>query len=108
MYKMTIALAIGASAAFVTAASAAPLSNRSSIVPNAVESVRVVCDESGRCIRTRGEPRVIIRRDNDGYNYAPRERYMDRRGYDDGGYYDRGPGVGIGVGPGGVGIGFGR
>jgi hypothetical protein len=38
--------------------------------------------------------------------YAPRERYIERRGYYDGGY-DRGPSVGIGVGPGGVGVGFG-
>ena len=42
------------------------------------------------------------------YNYyAPRERYIERRGYYDGGYYNSGPSVGIGVGPGGVGIGFG-
>ena len=109
MKKLTIALAIAASAAFVTAASAAPLSNGLSIVPeNGVESARLVCDQSGRCIRTRSGPRVVIQRDYDSYNYAPRERYIDRRGYDDGRYYDRGPGIGIGVGPGGLGVGFGR
>ena len=43
----------------------------------------------------------------DSYNYAPRERYIERRGYYDGGYYNDGPSVGIGVGPGGVGVGFG-
>jgi hypothetical protein len=41
------------------------------------------------------------------YNYAPRERYIERRGYYEGGYYDNGPSVGIGVGPGGVGFGVG-
>ena len=109
MKKFTIALAIGASAVFSTAASAAPLSNGLSIAPeNNVENVRLVCDQSGRCIRTRGGQRVVIQRDYDSYNYAPRERYVDRRGYDDGGYYNRGPGIGIDVGPGGVGVGFGR
>jgi hypothetical protein len=109
MKKLTIALAIGASAVCVTAASAAPLSNGLSIAPeSSVENVRLVCDQSGRCIRTRGGQRVIIQRDYDSYNYAPRERYVDRRGYGDGGYYNRGPGIGIDVGPGGVGVGFGR
>jgi hypothetical protein len=74
---------------------------------NGIENVRMVCDESGRCYRTRGGQRVIIQRDYDSYNYAPRERYIERRGYYDGGYYNNGPSVGIGVGPGGVGIGFG-
>lgn len=109
MKKIAISLALGAGAIFVTAANAAPLSNQLSIMPaNGVENVRVVCDERGRCVRTRGGPRVIIQRDYDSYNYAPRERYIDRRGYDDGRYYDRGPGVGIGIGPAGVGVGFGR
>ena len=109
MKKLTIALAIGASAALVTAASATPLSNGlSTMTESGVESVRLVCDQNGRCIRTRGGPRVVIQRDYDSYNYAPRERYIDRRGYDEGGYYDRSPGVGIGVGPAGIGVGFGR
>jgi len=109
MNKLTIALAVGASAAFVTAASAAPFSNGlSNMTQSGVENVRLVCDQNGRCIRVRGGPRVVIQRNYDSYNYAPRERYIDRRGYDDGGYYDRGPGIGIGVGPGGIGVGFGR
>jgi hypothetical protein len=41
------------------------------------------------------------------YNYAPRDRFIERRGYYEGGYYDNGPSVGIGVGPGGVGVGVG-
>ena len=94
MNKIIISLAIGAGALFATAASAAPLSN-------GIENVRMVCNEDGRCWRERGPRRVVV---EDSYGYAPRERYIERRGYDDGGY-DRGPSVG--VGPGGVGVGFG-
>jgi hypothetical protein len=70
---------------------------------NAATQVRMVCDEDGRCYRTRGQRRVVVQEGySDGYAYAPRERY-ERRGY-----YDQGPSVGVGIGPGvGVGIGFG-
>ena len=106
MNKILISLALGASALFATAASAAPLSNGIAVMPdNGIENVRMVCDENGRCWRQRGARRVIM---EDSYNYyEPRERYIERRGYYDGGYYNSGPSVGIGVGPGGVGIGFG-
>jgi hypothetical protein len=105
MYKAIISLAAGASALFATAASAAPLSNGIAVVPdNGIENVRMVCNEYGRCWQERGQRRVIV---EDSYNYAPRERYIERRGYYDGGYYNNGPSVGIGVGPGGVGIGLG-
>jgi hypothetical protein len=56
-----------------------------------------------RCWRERGARRVIV---EDSYGYAPRERYIERRGY-----YDDGPRVGVGVGPGvgvSVGVGGGR
>jgi len=97
---VVISLALGASAIFATAASASPLSSRLAVVPdNGIENVRMVCNEYGRCWRERGQRRVII---DDSYDYAPRERYIERRGY-----YNDGPRVGIGVGPGGVGIGFG-
>ena len=100
MYKAIISLAVGASALFATAASAAPLSNGIAVMPdNGIENVRMVCNEYGRCWRERGQRRVIV---EDSYNYAPRERYIERRGYYDGGYYNNGPSVGIGVGPGGV------
>lgn len=103
--KVVISLAVGAGALFATAALAAPLANGLVAIPdNGVENVRMVCNEYGRCWRERGQRRVIIQ---DSYNYAPRERYIERRGYYDGGYYNNGPSVGIGVGPGGVGIGFG-
>lgn len=61
------------------------------------ETARMVCDGNGRCWRQRGARRVVV---ENSYNYAPRERYIERRGYYDGGYYNSGPSVGIGVGPG--------
>lgn len=64
---------------------------------NGIENVRMVCDESGRCWRQRGQRRVVV---EDSYNTcAPRERYIERRGYYDDGYYKNGPSVGFGVGP---------
>jgi hypothetical protein len=105
MKKVIILLALGAGASFVTSASAAPLSSGLAVIPdNGFENVRMVCNEDGRCWRERGARRVIV---EDSYGYAPRERYIERRGYYDGGYYNGGPSVGIGVGPGGVGVGFG-
>ena len=104
MNKLALTL-IGASALFGTAAVAAPLTPAvTAVAPDSnIENVRMVCNENGRCWRERGARRVIV---EDSYGYAPRERYIERRGYYDGGY-DRGPSVGIGVGPGGVGVGFG-
>ena len=103
MKKLIFPLAIGAAALFASSASAAPLSNGLAVMPdNGIENVRLVCDDSGRCYRTRGG-RVVIERDyGNSYGYYPRERYIERRGY-----YDDGPSVGIGVGPGGVGVGVG-
>ncbi|KYG24930.1 hypothetical protein SE92_09120 [Bradyrhizobium sp. AT1] len=72
--------------------------------PDLVQQVRLVCDDAGRCYRTRGGARVIVR---DSYNYMPRERYYERRTYhrdwDDGpraGVGIRAPGVSVGVGVG--------
>src|SRR6267142_463448 len=79
MKNVVISLAIGVGALLSSGANAAPLSVSPSMLP----------DYGGS------------------YNYVPRERYIERRGYYDGGYYDNGPSVGIGVGPGGVGVGFG-
>jgi hypothetical protein len=108
MKSLVVSLAIGAGALLSCGANAAPLSSGPSVLPdNGIENVRLVCDDYGRCYRTRGGRRVVIQQDYDGYDYAPRERYIERRGYYDGGYYDNGPSVGIGVGPGGVGFGVG-
>jgi hypothetical protein len=99
MKNLAICLAAGASALLVT--SAAPLSADVSVVPSShIQNVRMVCDEGGRCWRQRDERRVIIREPGDSYGYAPRERYIDRRGYDDrgGGVGFRAPGVSVGIG----------
>ncbi|MBR1155572.1 hypothetical protein [Bradyrhizobium sp. JYMT SZCCT0428] len=105
MKKFIVVLAIGAGTLLATGATAAPLSNGITVMPdNGIEHVSMVCDEYGQCYRTRGGRRVVVEREyGDSYNYyAPRERYIERRGY-----YNDGPSVGIGVGPGGVGVGFG-
>jgi len=107
MKSLAIYLAAGASALFMTAASAAPLSADVSVAPESnIQNVRMVCNEDGRCWRERGERRVIIREPGDSYGYAPRERYIERRGYEERGrgYEERGgigfraPGVSVGIG----------
>ncbi|SHM56981.1 hypothetical protein [Bradyrhizobium lablabi] len=102
MNKLVISLAVGASALFATAASAAPLSANVSVTPESnIQNVRMVCDESGRCWRQRSERRVIIRDPGDSYGYAPRERYIERRGYEErGGIGFSAPGVSVGIGTG--------
>jgi hypothetical protein len=69
--------------------------------PDPVQQVRLVCDEDGRCYRTRSGSRVIVR---DSYGYAPRERYIERRGYRD---WDDGPRAGVGIRAPGVSVGIG-
>src|SRR6478609_9281241 len=100
MKNLAIYLAAGASALFMTAASAAPLSADMSVAPESnIQNVRMVCNEDGRCWRERGERRVIIREGRDAYGYAPRERYIERRGYEDrGGIGFSAPGVSVGIG----------
>jgi hypothetical protein len=102
MNSLAISLAVGASALFATAASAAPLSADVTVAPESnIQHVRMVCDENGRCWRERGERRVIIREPDDSYGYVPRERYIDRRDYDEdrgAGIGFRAPGLSIGVG----------
>jgi hypothetical protein len=105
MNNLAISLAVGASALFVTAASAAPLSADVSVLKESnIQRVGIVCNENGRCWRERGERRVIIREPGDAYGYAPSERYEDRRGYGGRGYEERGgigfraPGVSVGIG----------
>jgi hypothetical protein len=101
MNSLAISLAVGATALLASAASAAPLSADVSVVaPSNVQNVRMVCNEYGRCWHERGERRVIIGEPRDSYGYAPRERYIDRRGYDEdrGGIGFRAPGVSVGIG----------
>ncbi len=100
MKNLAICLAAGASALLMTAASAAPLSPNASVAPESnIQNVRMVCNEDGRCWRERGERRVIVREPRDLYGYAPRERYIERRGYEErGGIGIRAPGVSVGIG----------
>ena len=106
MRKISIALLAGAGVLFANSAVAADVFTNDATYlgmnqPN-VEQVRLVCDESGRCYRSRGSRRVVIQQGYDSYNYAPRERYIERRGY-----YDDQPHSGIGFGAPGVSIGVG-
>jgi hypothetical protein len=104
MRTLTIALLAGVGAlAAASGAKASDIYTSSEYAnPDLVQQVRLVCDEDGRCYRTRGGSRVIVR---DSYNYMPRERYYERRTYhrdwDDGpraGVGIRAPGVSVGVG----------
>ena len=99
MKVFAITLAAAASTLLATAASAAPLSANVSVAPESnIQNVRMVCDEAGRCWRERGERRVIIRDGRDDYGYAPRERYNERRGYEErGGIGFNAPGVSVGI-----------
>ncbi len=101
MNKLAISLAVGASALFVTAASAAPLAADVSVQPDGnIQNVRMVCNENGRCWRERSERRVIIREPGDSYGYD-RGRHVGRRDYDEdrrGGIGVRVPGVSVGIG----------
>ncbi|TFV74676.1 hypothetical protein E4K64_17695 [Bradyrhizobium frederickii] len=98
--RILTVLAAAASTLIVTAASAAPLSLGTPPTPeSSLQNVRMVCNEDGRCWRERSERRVIIREGRDAYGYAPRERYIERRGYEDrGGVGIRAPGVSVGIG----------
>ena len=100
MNYLAISLAVGASSLFTTAALAAPLSADVLVTQDSnIHNVRMVCNDSGRCWHERGERRVIISEPRDSYEYAPRERYIEHRGYDDrGGVGFHAPGVSAGVG----------
>ena len=90
------ALSIGSAARATDIYSTTEYSN-----PDLVQQVRLVCDDAGRCYRTRGGGRVIVR---DSYNYMPRERYIERREYRD---WDDGPRAGVGIRAPGVSVGVG-
>src|SRR5258705_12209882 len=105
MKTFAIAVLAGVGALSVGSAKASDIYTSSEYTsPDVVQPVRLVCDEDGRCYRTRGGSRVIVR---DSYDYAPRERYIERRSYHDwddsprAGVGLRAPGVSVGVGVGG-------
>lgn len=104
MKKMMLAT-FAAAALLTGGAGAAPLdpANIGSAQASNVDQVRLVCNEYGRCWRTRG-PRYVQRGydDNDdsyvvrrGYGYYGGPGYYDRPGY---GYYSEGPGIGFSFG----------
>jgi hypothetical protein len=105
MRKFAVPLLAGVGALFVGSANASDIYTSSEYTNpgSLVQPVRLVCNDDGRCYRTRGGSRVIIR---DSYGYAPRETYVERRGYrewDDSpraGVGFRAPGVSVGVGVG--------
>jgi len=107
MRTLAIALLAGAGALSISSAARASDFNTTSEYgnPDLVQNVRMVCDNSGQCYRTRGGKRVIIREGyRDSYNYyEPRTRY-ERRTYRD---YNDGPSVGIRTPGVSVGVGVG-
>jgi hypothetical protein len=78
MKKIAIALLAGSGALLAHSATAADIYTTGSapigINELGIEQVRLVCDEFGRCYRTRPR-RVII--DQDAYDDGPRERYIE-------------------------------
>jgi hypothetical protein len=100
MRKIAIMLLACGGALLAGGANAADIYTSSGYTdPGLVQQVRLVCDDSGRCYRARSG--VIIR---DSYGYAPRERYIERRGYRD---WDDGPRAGVGFRAPGVSVGVG-
>jgi hypothetical protein len=103
MRTFAIALLAGAGAlAAIGSAKASDIYTTSEYTnPDLVQQVRLVCDDAGRCYRTRGGARVIVR---DSYNSMPRDRYYERRTYRD---WDDGPRGGVGIRAPGVSVGVG-
>jgi len=102
MKTLAIALLAGAAALSAGSARASDIYVSDGYAnPDLVQQVRLVCDQDGNCYRSRGGARVIVR---DSYNYAPRERYYERRTYRD---YDDAPRAGVGIRAPGVSVGVG-
>ena len=103
-----ILLIAAAGALLATSASAAPLISQSSAVSPAsvVENVRLVCDEYGRCYRSRGYAARRYYRNS--YAYQPQVYAQPSYGYSQPGYGYSQPGYGYGNGyyGGGPTIGF--
>src|SRR6476646_1771955 len=103
MRKIAIGLMAGAGALMAGSANASDIYTTSEYSnADLVQQVRMVCDEDGRCYRTRGGSRVIVR-DSYAY-YEPRDRYYERRTYRD---RDDGPRAGVGIRTPGVSVGVG-
>ena len=95
MKPLAVALLIGAAALSVGSARATDILTGSGYAGPDTQPVRLICDEDGRCYRSRGHVYS--------HDYGPRYRSYEHRRY----YRDE-PRAGIGVyGPGGVGVGIG-
>jgi hypothetical protein len=102
MRKIAIVLLAGTAALLTGSANASDVYTSSEYTnSDLIQQVRMVCDDSGRCYRTRGGTRVIVR---DSYAYQPRERYIEQRRYRD---YDDEPRAGVGIRAPGVSVGVG-
>ena len=114
MTRMLLIAAAGALLA--TSVSAAPLISQSSAVSTAslTENVRLVCNEYGRCYRSRGYAARRYYRDSyayqpqiyaePSYGYSQRGYGYSQPGYGNGygnGYYGGGPSIGFSFGGGG-------
>ncbi|WP_316397940.1 hypothetical protein [Bradyrhizobium sp. 33ap4] len=99
MKTITLGALVGAlMASSATAAPLAPAAIASTEVAG-IEQVRLVCNEYGRCYRTRG-PRYVQRYYDEDDGYAVRRSYgyysgPGDRGY---GYYGGGPSIGFSFG----------
>ena len=92
MRKIAIGLLAGAGALLAGTANASDIYTSTEYTnSDLIQQVRMVCDDNGRCYRTRGSSRVVVR---DSYAYAPRERYIEHRRYRD---WDDGPRAGVGI-----------
>ncbi|KYK43741.1 MULTISPECIES: hypothetical protein [Bradyrhizobium] len=101
-FTMALVAGVGALAA-ASGAKASDIYTTSEYTnPDLVQQVRLVCDDDGRCYRTRGGSRVIVR---DSYNYMPRDRYYERRTYHR--HWDDSPRAGVGIRAPGVSVGVG-
>jgi len=99
----TLALGAAAAALLGSAAVAAPMNSTAigSAEVSAIDQVRLVCNEYGRCYRTRG-PRYVQRYYGGDDGYVVRRSYGSYggpgyydRGYD---YYGSGPSIGFSFG----------
>lgn len=102
MRSFTVALVAGAGVLLASSAFAGPMTNGINGMHDdaAIQQVRIVCNDSGRCFRARGSRRAIV----DSYNYAPRDRYQQHRYH----RYNRAPGIGIQVPGVSIGVGGNR
>ena len=104
----TVLSIVGATALLASAASAAPLSPSAVAGPEAsnIDQVRMVCNERGRCWRSRGTRYIQRSYGGYDYDYGDDDAYYGRRSYN---YYG-GPGYysepGYGYYGGGPSIGF--